>query len=330
MNPSSDSFINVVQIDGLVLLKIIKHCRESLPDLVTGQLLGLDFYSTLEVTHSYPLPSRPVTDEDEQAEVEDSAAAEFQLDTMRLLRDVNVDTIPVGWYYSTYLGSFMTKSFVRDQFIFQEGIKKSVVLVFDPIKTNSGNLSLHAYRLTDRFMDKYRKEMSGDQFSLKDLSFEEIFEEVPIKIHNSNYVNVLLSELEEIPSMKYDFDRLDLSSNPFLEKNMEMLLYCIEDLSKQQQKFQFHQHQVARQTQQMNAYKQRRMAENATRRQQGLDALPEEDVSQLAQFKPIPPPNRLKSLLITNQISNYCQQMNQYSGQSLSKLFVMSSVAQPK
>eukprot|EP00002_Diphylleia_rotans_P032449 TRINITY_DN6819_c0_g3_i1.p1 TRINITY_DN6819_c0_g3~~TRINITY_DN6819_c0_g3_i1.p1 ORF type:complete len:263 (+),score=53.71 TRINITY_DN6819_c0_g3_i1:68-856(+) len=202
MNPSSDSFINVVQIDGLVLLKIIKHCRESLPDLVTGQLLGLDFYSTLEVTHSYPLPSRPVTDEDEQAEVEDSAAAEFQLDTMRLLRDVNVDTIPVGWYYSTYLGSFMTKSFVRDQFIFQEGIKKSVVLVFDPIKTNSGNLSLHAYRLTDRFMDKYRKEMSGDQFSLKDLSFEEIFEEVPIKIHNSNYVNVLLSELEEIPSMK--------------------------------------------------------------------------------------------------------------------------------
>eukprot|EP00002_Diphylleia_rotans_P032451 TRINITY_DN6819_c0_g3_i3.p1 TRINITY_DN6819_c0_g3~~TRINITY_DN6819_c0_g3_i3.p1 ORF type:complete len:121 (+),score=18.10 TRINITY_DN6819_c0_g3_i3:68-430(+) len=79
MNPSSDSFINVVQIDGLVLLKIIKHCRESLPDLVTGQLLGLDFYSTLEVTHSYPLPSRPVTDEDEQAEVEDSAAAEFQV-----------------------------------------------------------------------------------------------------------------------------------------------------------------------------------------------------------------------------------------------------------
>jgi hypothetical protein len=46
----------VVQIDGLVALKIIKHCKECMPALVTGQLLGLDIGSILEVTNCFPFP----------------------------------------------------------------------------------------------------------------------------------------------------------------------------------------------------------------------------------------------------------------------------------
>lgn len=48
-----------VQLTGLVLLKIIKHCNSSLPSMVTGQLLGLDVGSTLEVTDCFPFPVRP-------------------------------------------------------------------------------------------------------------------------------------------------------------------------------------------------------------------------------------------------------------------------------
>ena len=40
------STIDTVQLDGLVLLKIINHCKESMPDVVSGQLLGLDTGST--------------------------------------------------------------------------------------------------------------------------------------------------------------------------------------------------------------------------------------------------------------------------------------------
>ncbi|KAI8887804.1 hypothetical protein K501DRAFT_268419 [Backusella circina FSU 941] len=46
-----------VQLDGLVVLKIIKHCRESYPSDVTGQLLGLDDKGSLEVTNCFPFPS---------------------------------------------------------------------------------------------------------------------------------------------------------------------------------------------------------------------------------------------------------------------------------
>lgn len=39
-----------------VILKIIKHCKEFSPALVTGQLLGLDVGSVLEVTNCFPFP----------------------------------------------------------------------------------------------------------------------------------------------------------------------------------------------------------------------------------------------------------------------------------
>lgn len=39
-----------------VALKIIKHCKECWPTLVTGQLLGLDIGSILEVTNCFPFP----------------------------------------------------------------------------------------------------------------------------------------------------------------------------------------------------------------------------------------------------------------------------------
>ena len=74
-----------------VVLKIIKHCKENLPNLVTGQLLGLDIGSTLEVTNCFPYPNRGVEEEDGEDD------GMYQLEMMRCLRDVNVDNNHVGW-----------------------------------------------------------------------------------------------------------------------------------------------------------------------------------------------------------------------------------------
>ena len=52
-------------------------------------------------------------------------------------------------------------------------------------------------------------------------------------------------------------------------------------------------------------------AENAARKLAGEEPLPEEDPSNPV-FKPVPEPSRLESFLITNQISNYCNQINGY------------------
>ena len=48
-----------------------------------------------------------------------------------------------------------------------------------------------------------------------------------------------------------------------------------------------------------------------SRKAAGEEPLPEEDPSNPV-FKPIPEPSRLDSFLITNQIANYCNQINGY------------------
>jgi translation initiation factor 3 subunit H len=77
------------------------------------------------------------------------------LEMMARLREVGVDSNTVGWYTSTYLGSFLNDSLVETQYNYQAAIKKCVVLVFDPVKTSQGLLSLRAYRLTQAFMNLY-------------------------------------------------------------------------------------------------------------------------------------------------------------------------------
>ncbi|KAL5723778.1 zeta-carotene isomerase [Ranunculus cassubicifolius] len=73
--------LRVVEMEGL----------EFSPALVTGQLLGLDVGSVLQVTNCFPFPTR---DDDEELEAD---GANYQLEMMRCLREVNVDNNTVGW-----------------------------------------------------------------------------------------------------------------------------------------------------------------------------------------------------------------------------------------
>eukprot|EP00898_Chlorokybus_atmophyticus_P002071 jgi/Chlat1/2865/Chrsp195S03021 len=318
-----NSPLKVVQIDGLVLLKIVKHCKQQMPSLVTGQLLGLDIGSTLEVTNCFPFPSRSVEEEDE-AEAE---GANYQLEMMRCLREVNVDNNTVGWYQSTYMGSFQTVELIETFLNYQENIKRCVCIIYDPLRSQQGVLALKALRLTDNFMEVYRSgNFTTDKLKTAGVSWRDIFEEIPISLHNASLVGALMAELEpDTLATQCDYDRLTLSTNPFLEKNFEFLIECMDDLSMEQQKMAYFQRSVGRQQSQQQAWLQKRKAENIQRKATGEEPLPEEDPNNPI-FKAIPEPSRLDGFLITNQISNYCSQINQFAGQSLGKLYLMESV----
>jgi len=313
-------------------MKIIKHCKENLPQLVTGQLLGLDVRTTLQVTDCVPFPK---IDEDEEGEGEerdgaedesDAKGAEYQMEMMRCLREVNVDNNIAGWYSSTYMESFLNKFTIGTQFKYQERIKKSVLLTYDPLRTSQGNLSLRALRLTQPFMELY-KTQSFTKESLKEsnLTYEDVFEEIPIRVHNSHLVNAFLCDLADKGSADYDFERLNLSTNPFLERNLEFLIDAMDDLGAEQSKFRFFQNNQQRQQAQQAAWLQKRRAENAARKKNGEIPLPEEDPSNPI-FKTIVEPSRLESLLLTNQISSFCKQMNQFSGSSFAKLYLFGEL----
>jgi len=318
--------VDCVQISGLVALKIIKHCKENVPDCVTGQLLGLDNGSTLEVTNCFPFPSRT-----EGADDTDNAAdsgAEYQIEMMRYLRDVNVDSNTVGWYQSTYLGSFANVSTVESQFQYQTNIKKCVIVVYDPVKTVQGSLSLQAFRLTEQFMKLFQDhEFSHEALTAAGMNYSEIFEEIPIKIHNSSLINALMYELEArdvIP--KPEHSRLEMSSGQILEKNLEFLIDESEELITEQHKLQFHYRAVQRQQQQQAKWIQQRKQENLARKRKNEEELPETGDENDPVWKPIPPPSQLDSLLITNQIRLYCDQTNQLTGASLDKLMLFNGL----
>ncbi|KAK9671360.1 hypothetical protein RND81_12G024800 [Saponaria officinalis] len=313
--------LRVVQIEGLAILKIIKHCKEFSPALVTGQLLGLDVGSVLEVTNCFPFPIR---EEDEELEAE---GANYQLEMMRCLREVNVDNNTVGWYQSTLLGSYQTVELIETFMNYQENIRRCVCIIYDPSKSNQGVLALKALKLSDSFMELHRSNsFTGEMLREKNLTWVDIFEEIPIKVSNSPLISAVMTELQTVqPVSQCDLDRLQLSSTPYMERNLEFLIECMDDLSAEQQKFQFHYRNISRQQAQQQAWLQRRRADNAARKAAGEEPLPEEDPTNPI-FKPIPDPSRLESFLITNQISNHCNQINGVAGQNFSKLYLTKAL----
>jgi len=311
-----------VEIDGLAVLKIVKHCSESLPQLVTGQLLGLDYDSTLEVTNCFPFPSRSETegDYDESSD----GAVEYQFDMMRALRDVNVDNNTVGWYHSTYLGSHITEELISTQYNYQENIPKCVCLIFDPMKTAQGNLALKAVRLTDNFLALYK----GGEFTLDSIlkagvSADDIFEELPIQIRNSNLIKAFLLQMDDAKKKEES-----AASNAFMEKNLECLIDSIDDLAQESSRFQYYQRALGRHSAQQSGILAKRKQENEQRKRQGLAPLADDDLTSNPAFKPLPEPSRLDSLLYSTQIGNFCQQINQYCGQSFNKHFLINALRQ--
>jgi translation initiation factor 3 subunit H len=310
-----------------VVLKIIKHCQGALPSFVTGQLLGLDVARSLEVTNCFPFPSK----KDGSAEGEDDNSAEYQMEMMRCLRDVNVDNNTVGWYQSTYFSSFIDESCVETQYNYQSKIKNAVVLIYDPSRSRTSGPALRAFRLTDTFMELYADgKISADALAAANqTTSSRVFEEVAITVRNGPLSAALLLELQDelgASSQASSFARLELNTNPFLEKQLQLLIECIEDQQQESGKLHHFERNQQRQKAAQTQYLNKKAAEASARAARGEEPLPEEDLSTNSLFRPAAKPSRLESLLITNQMSAYCQQIQQFSGQSFAKLFLMQSL----
>jgi len=314
--------ISLVQLDGLVVLKIIKHCGDNVPDSVTGQLLGLDVGGRLDITDVFPFPTLDA-DEDSDA---------YQLAMMKCLRTVNVDINAVGWYQSSFLASFLTQNLVEAQYNYQKAIPTSVLLVYDPLRTTAGHLHLKAYRLTDAFMRTYPQQQQqpakGDRKTKFDFTSSDILQKLPIKVHNSHLVHAFLYELREDKARpaSCDWDRLHMDAGGYLEKNIDALSHCIDEHTAEQGKFQYHQRLVQRQKQQQAEYQRKRDAENDERKRHGKEPLADEDTSKLQVFKPIPKPSRLDTFLISGQISHYCKEIGAASTEAMNKMYLIEAL----
>ena len=313
-----------VVVDGLVVLQIIQNCINGLPALSTGCLLGLGHDDgKLEVTHSFGTPSVS-KEQAAQADAEGMLYGEaYQMEMMRLLAKVYVDNNCVEWYWASHLGSFIDDKLVREMVSYQTTLPMSVLFVYDPYKNTAGQLSLKAYRLRDDFIEDY-KNRKFRQSTVNEKGESEIFSEIPIVVTNSGMIQSFLLDLQaDMPDqIDTDFDRFDLSTNPFLEKNLEFLIESVDKLGNDQLYIADAQKKLQNSK---DAYKRmvaKKKLENELREAEGKPLQPEDDPTWTFPKAP----NRLKALLIGSQIEEYCDQINNFTGQGFSKLFLAGSL----
>lgn len=289
--------IKQVQLDGLVLLKIAKHCKDSAPEPVNGVLLGLDVDGVMEVTNCFP-----------------------DLDDDQLIASYgNIDKNKCGWYQSRFSSSF-NQFLVKSQVDWQKTLPNRVVLVYDPTRATRGQLGIVAYRLTDEFMELSNTgDYSYTNFAKFGVDSSNIFEEIPIKLHNSHLVHGFLYELREQRSMSCTTDRLSFDPFSSVKKDLTFLSQRIDEYEHEQHKF----HSGLRDATRKRAeLAKRRTAENEQRAADGKELLPVDDLSVASASIP----SRQNSYLIANQISQRAQEVINTARGGFNKLYLLQGL----
>ncbi|KAG1826017.1 uncharacterized protein BJ212DRAFT_1317556 [Suillus subaureus] len=295
--------LTCVQLDGIVITKILKHSREAFSTTAHGLLLGLDLDSILEVSNSFALPNHN-SDDDEKAT---KSIARYQQSMLRSLKEVQGDDNVVGFYQATSLGAFFNQSLVDTQAIHQDRLRHGgVVIVHDISQTARGNASFRAFKLTPC---------------------------IPLRVRTnallSSYLNTLATRststfsgahpgVATTSALPPSYSVLDIG-NMGLTKNLEQVAEAIDNYRTEEGNVAYLSRQIAREKLRAETYVAKRKEENARRVAQGLNALPEEDVGRL--FRIPPEPSRLESMLLLGQVDAYAKSLESIASTGLVKMY---------
>ncbi|WFD15295.1 hypothetical protein MARU1_001311 [Malassezia arunalokei] len=333
--------ITDVHLDGMALMKMIKHCKDNHAvngSNAWGALLGMDMGGTLEVSNVFGLPGMRAErgDEDERTT---KSSMQYMAEMLRLLHQVNADVSPVGLYQGSFLGPFLNTAIVDGLNTLsllmeregQRGRGKAVMLVHDYAQLAQGNLVTKAYRLSPSFIDAYRKgKFSAQNLVEHRLTFSNVLIEIPVHVRNTALMDAMLSTFmtENVPESRIaprtskellthpidmhvapDNMDLNLALEPVLVSTLESTLDAAEAYASESGNVGYQARQIAREKARADAFVTRRKAENATRESAGLAPLPLDEVNKL--FKIPAEPNRLESLLLLNQLDSAAQRLTE-------------------
>jgi translation initiation factor 3 subunit H len=258
---------------------------------------------------------------------------------------VNLNTIENQFYYQNQLN------------------ERTVALIYDVSRSSQGTLNLRAYRLSPSFVTAYKEgkftteryvattpELIRDtdlcSLQKSSLRYQDILVELPVTVRNSHLLTSLLHQLpseapkEELtfppnlaalqqdpntplPPLFPNYDALDLSIDPFLEKTCDLLLESIENHHTELNNYQYYQRSLAREQAKITAWQQKRKAENAARTASKQPLLPEDEWQRL--FKLPVEPSRLETLLNSRQVEQYSRQVDGFAAGVTSKMFAVKS-----
>ncbi|CAN6636955.1 hypothetical protein TRVA0_016S00760 [Trichomonascus vanleenenianus] len=312
--PTTPAATTRVRVDSSVVLKIVKHVYEQYPAPASGHLLGFDEEGVLDVTSTFPYPAS--ANDNEGSGIRSKAIVKYQNDMIEHLKEVNVDANSAGWYIGASLGRFYNQNVVENLLSHQIANPESIVLVYDVSKSTHAGFTLKAYRLSPAYL-AVRKEgkFSTENLTKNELSYRSVFEELPVEVKNSHLVTMYLYTIKPDTS----FDHLNISIDSYLEKNIEGIFDSVDDFHYDQGNYNFYQRQLTREKMKIQQWQQKRKAENNARQQAGKEPLPTDEWKSL--FKLPEEPSRGDNLLISGQINQYCDQIEEFGSTVTPKLF---------
>ncbi|KAA8495525.1 Eukaryotic translation initiation factor 3 subunit H [Porphyridium purpureum] len=312
--------ITQIELDALAVMKIIKHCQETYPLTVAGQLLGMEMGTALQITNCYSFPQSSLSssgDDLDNVEVDQSL---FQMEMMKCVREVNIDHQVVGWYQSSgsQMGSFLTSQWIDTQVSYQTNLDNCVSLIYDPIRTVDGTLFLRAYRLTDAFLKLHAEgNFSSYAFARHKLTAGGILDEIPVKIRNASLINALITSLELSPEVKGEhdvaIDRLREPNKPVVEQTLDYIINDMDELTRDQSKYTFFLRNFSRSAApQMDAFR-RKQAEAEARNISSEFAFDDPALYHAL----LSEPSRMDTKLILRDLQSYMESVNSLSRSSL-------------
>jgi translation initiation factor 3 subunit H len=139
----------------------------------------------------------------------------------------------------------------------------------------------------------------------------------------SDLASVTSSHLITSTPLDPNFDSLDLSIDPFLEKTCDLLLESIESHHTELNNHQYYQRSLAREQSKIAAWQAKRKQENATRAATKQPLLPEDEWQRI--FKLPTEPSRLETLLNSRQVEQYSRQVDGFAAGVSGKMFAVRS-----
>jgi translation initiation factor 3 subunit H len=186
-----------VQIESSVALRIAKHAAQSVPNTVSGLLLGVDVHENLlKISQSYSFPSYST---DNSSPYKSKNNVKFQDDLIEELKEAGSSVQYLGFYQSAVSGKFINEQILETMATNQlKSTPNAVLLVHDPLKSKYGLLSLKAFRVSEAYLKTFiANDFQIDAITANGLTHANILEEVPVVIHNNHLVSLYLSSFEQ-------------------------------------------------------------------------------------------------------------------------------------
>lgn len=310
-----------LEIEASVLLSIIRHTSVNYPSLYSGSLLGFeDDNDVLDITHAYPYP---YPDQYEGGSLRSKSGNKYQQEILETLKTLGNGVEFQGWFQSTISGNFITNHLV-DALAQQQLINKNSFILIHNMTSINKEIDIKAIRLSENFMGTY---LDG-KWKTKDLeqhklSFYNIFEEIPINIHNQHLVNLYLSSLEESNVQSQDeFENLNLSSNQNATAQLLESLYSqVDSFNFDQTNFNYYQRQLQKEHSKITQWKQQRKLDNFDRSKKGEKEL---DLDEWHSIFRLPNgPSRYNNVLYSHAIDELADDILKKCDEELTKSFAI-------